>query len=176
MPVAKLLLELQFMLQNQTGNKKGISIIEILIVIAIIAIALTSFLGLASFSLSTSTLIKKTTQANYLAQELMEAVHNFRDGTDWQSDGLGILITGADYYFQKTGSPAEWQPILGEESIAGFTRKIILEEVTRDENDDIVSGGGTNDLDTRKVMVRVSWPEKGRNQQLELVTYLTNWQ
>ncbi len=175
MPVVKPLLELQFMLQSQIGNKKGISIIEILIVIAIIAIALTSFLGLVSFSLSTLTLIKQTTQANYLAQELMEAVRNFRDGTDWQIDGLGALTIGADYYFQKIGSPAEWQPILGEESIAGFTRKIIFEQVARDENDDIISSGGTNDPDTKKTSIRVSWQERGRSHQLELVIYLTNW-
>ena len=75
------------MLQNQTGNKpsqvfrqkiwageKGISIIEILVVIAILGVVLTSLLGLVSFSLKGSNLIKQNHQANNFAQEIIEVV------------------------------------------------------------------------------------------------------
>ena len=163
------------MSQNQFGNKKGISIIEILVVIAIIITALRSLLGLASFSLGVSTLIKQTNQANNLSQEVMEAVRNFRDGTSWDIDGLGKLATSTDYYPQATGSPSKWQLVQGTENIDGFTRKVVFEDVMRDSNSNIVESGGTNDPNTKKVTVTVSWEERGRDHKLEIFTYLTNW-
>jgi len=163
------------MQQTLNGNKKGISVIEILVVIAIIAITLTSLLGLASFSLGTSTLIKQTSQANGIAQETMETIRNFRDGTNWEINGLGALATSTDYYPQKSGSPPKWQFIQGTEAIDVFTRKVVFENIMRDGNDNIVTSGGTNDPNTKKVIVTVSWTERGRAHQIELITYLTNW-
>ena len=162
------------MSQNQFGNKKGISIIEILVVIAIIITALSSLLGLASFSLGVSTLIKQTNQANNLSQEVMEAVRNFRDGTSWDVDGFGKLATSTDYYPQATSSPSKWQLVQGTENIDGFTRKVVFEDVMRDSNSNIVEAG-TYDPNTKKVIVTVSWKERGREHKLEIFTYLTNW-
>jgi len=162
------------MSQNQFGNKKGISIIEILVVIAIIITALSSLLGLASFSLGVSTLIKQTNQANNLSQEVMEAVRNFRDGTSWDVDGFGKLATSTDYYPQATSSPSKWQLVQGIENIDGFTRKVVFEDVMRDSNSNIVEAG-TYDPNTKKVIVTVSWKERGREHKLEIFTYLTNW-
>lgn len=157
-------------------NKKGISIIEILIVIAIIVIALSSLLGLIAFSLRISNLTKETAQANNLAQETMEAVRNFRDGTDWDTDGLGFLTAGISYYPQKSGdNPPKWELVSGEEIIDGFTRKVVLDGVYRDasDNDNIVETGGTSESDpnTKKLTTTISWKDK----EVEIITYLTNW-
>ena len=162
------------MLANQNDNKKGASIIEILIVIAIIVIALTSLLGVATFSLRISTLMRETNQANNLSQEVMEAVRNFRDGTSWDVDGLGKLATSTDYYPQATSSPSKWQLVQGIENIDGFTRKVVFEDVERNSNSNIVEAG-TYDPNTKKVIVTVSWKERGREHKLEIFTYLTNW-
>ena len=163
------------MLANQNDNKKGASIIEILIVIAIIVIALTSLLGVATFSLRISTLMRETNQANNLSQEVMEAVRNFRDGTSWDVDGFGKLATSTDYYPQATSSPSKWQLVQGIENIDGFTRKVVFEDVMRDSNSNIVESGGTYNPNTKKVIVTVSWKERGREHKLEIFTYLTNW-
>ena len=162
------------MLANQNDNKKGASIIEILIVIAIIVIALTSLLGVATFSLRISTLMRETNQANNLSQEVMEAVRNFRDGTSWDVDGFGKLATSTDYYPQATSSPSKWQLVQGIENIDGFTRKVVFEDVERNSNSNIVEAG-TYDPNTKKVIVTVSWKERGRDHKLEIFTYLTNW-
>jgi len=45
----------------------------------------------------------------------------------------------------------------------------------RDSNSNIVESGGTNDPNTKKVTVTVSWEERGRDHKLEIFTYLTNW-
>jgi hypothetical protein len=153
------------------NNKRGISIIEILIVIAIIVIALISLLGLITFSLRISTLIEQTTQASNLAQETMEAVRNFRDGTDWDTDGLGTLNIGDSYYPQKSAdTPPKWQIVSGEEIVNGFTRKVVFADVYRDANDNIVEVGDI-DPNTIKIITTISW----RDQEVEIVTYLTNW-
>lgn len=153
------------------SGKKGISIIEILIVVAIVTIALVSLLGVAAFSLKISTQIRENTQANVIAQEAMEAVRNFRDGTDWNVDGLGILTSDTDYFPQKSGSPPKWMLVQGTETAEGFTRKVVFANVIRDTNDNIVGTGGTNDPNTKKVTVTVYWKDK----EVKLVTYLTNW-
>lgn len=163
------------MFQTPFGNKKGISIIETIIVITIIVIALNSLLALVSFALGTSNLIKQNVRANELAKETMEIVRNFRDGTDWTVNGLGTLTVDINYYPRQTGTPPEWELIQGSETIEGFTRNIVFKNVLRNANSDIVDSGGVVDANTRKVIVDVSWTEKNRSHVIELTTYLTNW-
>jgi len=161
------------MLIQWKDNKKGISIIEVLVVIAIVIIALVSLLGLITFSLRISTLMKETTQANNLARETIEAVRNFRDGTDWTTDGLGALTVGDSYYPQKSGdNPPKWQIVAGQEIINGFTRKVVFGHAYRDADDNIIEAGGVVDPNTKKVIVIISWKDK----EIEIITYLTNWQ
>lgn len=162
-------------------NEKGLSIVEILIITAIIGIALTSLLGIATFSLRIATLEREVTQANILAQKIMEAVRNFRDETDWdnddpqdQYDGLGVLTTGVAYYPEKSSDiPPKWMLVQREETIDGFTRKVVFEDVSRDTNDDIeqVYNPNNDDPDTKKTTVTVSWKDK----KVEIVTCFTNW-
>jgi type II secretory pathway pseudopilin PulG len=160
-------------------NKKGISTIEILIAVAIIALVFTSLLGLAAFSLKASLLTKETIQAKNIAQETLEAVRNFRDGTDWEdANGLKNILTGEanPYHPEKNGSvPPEWELVAGEENINGFTRKVIFYDVQRNGDDDIVESGGTNDDYTKKVKAVVSWQKRGEAHQTEIITYLTGW-
>lgn len=171
------------MLQILIGNKKGGLTVEILVVIAIVAIALASLLKLVSFSLDVSHISSQNTQASALAQEEMEAVRNFKDGIAWynndisdQYDGLGVIATGTDYYLKKSAdNPPKWQLIQGQEIINNFTRKIVFYNVQRNASSNIVAGGGANDPETKKASVLVSWAEKGRSHQVSLDTYLTNW-
>ena len=166
------------MFQNLFGNKpnnQGMSLIEILIVIFIVSVALSSVLGLTSFSLSAVSFTKQSYRANIIAQQLLEQVRNLRDETNWDADGLGVLMIDTDYYIIKTGSPEEWQMIQGTETIDGFTRKVIFNQVGRDGNDNIVESGGAIDLNTKKIIATVSWEELNKSHQIELITYLTNW-
>lgn len=164
------------MFLNLFGNsKRGFSIIEILVAIAIISVALVSLSGLASFSLRASLLARQTAQANFLAQEIIESLRSFRDGTYWDVNGLGTLIADVDYYLQEAGSPAKWQMAQGTEATGIFTRKIVLSNVQRDASDNIVESGGINDPQTKKVVAAVSWQERGKSHKVEIITYLTDW-
>ena len=146
------------------AGKKGISIVEILIVIAIIVIAFVALLGTVAYSLRISSLVEKENQANNLAQEVIEAVRNFRDGTDWDINGLGNLTLGAIYRLEKTiDVPPKWTLALGEETIDNFTRRVVFTEVRRDASDNIVESGGMIDLDSKKVTVRTNNPKDKRS-------------
>ena len=154
-------------------NIKGISVIEILIVIGILGITLTSLLGLASFSLGGVGLLRNVTQANAIAQETMEAARNFRDQTSWNSNGIGTLTIDSPYHPEITVDSV-WTLAAGEQVSGIFTRKVVFGRVYRDLSGNIFSSGA-EDPDTRKISVTVSWQERGGTRQIELVTYLTNW-
>lgn len=164
------------------GGKKGISVVEILVVAAIITFALVSILTLATFSLKTSILVEETTKAKNIADETMEAVRNFRDNIDWtnndlanQYDGLGIVSTGIAYHPEKsTDVPPKWMLLQGEEIIDGFTRKVVFENVSRDpitDDIEIIYVPANDDPETKKALVTVSW----KNKKVEIISYLTNW-
>ncbi|MDO8265100.1 MAG: hypothetical protein Q7T34_01885 [Candidatus Parcubacteria bacterium] len=154
------------------NNKKGTGVIEILVIVAILSVTLGGLLELITFSLKTSTIVRQISQADVLAQETMEEARSFRDGTVWNTDGLGILTLDVSYYPVKSGSPLKWDLISGTENVGIFQRQIVFSSVSRDENKDIVLSGGTIDPDTKKATVIVSRPD---GADIELVTYFTNW-
>ncbi len=156
-------------------NSKGISIIEILISYTLLSIALASILWFVSFSLRQSSIIKESVQATSLAREAMEAVRNFRDNTPW-ANGVGSLQLDVAYHPQKSvGSPAQWEMVQGIETLNGFSRSVAVSQVLREDNSNIVPSGGISDQNTRKVTVTVSFTERGKTHQVQLVSYLTNW-
>ena len=146
--------------------------IEILIVIFLIVVGILSVSSLAATILKISNLNGQTTQANNLAIEAIEAVRTIRDGTDWFVDGLGIVNIGAIYRVQKTtDAPPQWQFALGQETIGGFTRQVILSRVFRDQSTGNIAESGIEDQKTRKITVTVSWADKS----VLLATYLSDW-
>ena len=151
---------------------KGITIIEILIVITIVAFLLLGFFQLSSFSFRVTQHNEKQIKAINLAQEEIEAVRNIRDES-W--DNISSLAMGADYYPAKSGLPPKWYLSAGSEAINSFNRKVVFENVVRDVNDDIVESGGVNDPNTKKVIATVSWAEGEKTLYVELITYITNW-
>ena len=149
----------------------------------VLTIALMGVLGLAFLSISAGTLQEQVLQASNLTQETMEAVRNFRDGVAWNNDdfaneydGLGVVGIGVPYHpLMSSDVPPRWQLISGAETVNGFTRSVVFDEVRRNASDNIVTTGGTVDPNTKQATVTVSWTEKGRSHQVELVTYFTNW-
>ncbi|MDP2910555.1 MAG: prepilin-type N-terminal cleavage/methylation domain-containing protein [bacterium] len=158
--------------RNNYKKNKGFSVIEIIIVIAIVAVGLINLLGVAVFSLKISAIIKQTSQADSLAKESIEAIRAFRDGTDWDSNGLSVFNTGSSnpYYPELDVGPV-WKLTSGAEIIGAFTRKVIFEKVSRDGSGNIetVYNAGNDDPETRKIIATVSWSDR----KVEIITYLT---
>lgn len=153
-------------------QNKGILVIELLVTIAIIIIALSALLGAGAFSLKASGIWKKTQEAELLAKEAMEAARNFRDGTTWNTNGLGTITLGASYHPAKTGdNPPKWTLISGEETINGHSRKIVFQNALRDGSGNIIESGGTADPETKKITTSVS----AGSLNIEFISYLSNW-
>ena len=127
----------------------------------------------------------------------MEATSTCSDGIDvntddplYNDDGLAVVSTGAVHHLeQSTDSPQRWKLLTGNETIDEFTRSVVFRGVCRDTSSDDITGitdtngttttcvinGGVYNADTKEVTVTASWTERGRSHEVELVTYLTNW-
>ena len=160
--------------RNNAKSEKGSLLVEI-VVVGIIVGSLTAILGIATMFLTTSHIVQETSKATALGQEAMEIVRNVRDGTDWAVDGLGILaLSPAVYHPEQSGSPSKWILVSGSETIGAFARQIQFEEVSRDGNDDIAAVGAV-DPDIVKTVVTVSWQERGRNHEVQVNGYFSDW-
>ncbi len=129
------------------------SLIEIVIASAIIATSVLSIVVAINFFLKLSFSNSKEVGAVLLLEETSEAVQLIRDkgwsnisGTN-PSIKYHIYWSTSDYFTTTT-------PQLINEI---YTRTVQFQNVGRDANDDIVSSGGTNDPNTKKVLIEISW-------------------
>lgn len=152
--------------------KTGFTIVEIVVVVGVIIAALTAILGFFAFEAKVAGRSRMRLEAISFIEESMEAVRNFRDNTSWDSDGIGALTISTNYH--PASSSTGWDIVSGNETIKGFTRAVVFNEVSRDANDDI-SDSGTNDSNTRKITVIVSWTDRQGSTSESLSTYITNW-
>jgi len=170
------------MLQHQRYSR-GISIIELLVVILILGVGIAAALSFGVFSLRTASLQKQTTEASFLVQDALEGIKNYRDNTGWndddpqnQYDGLGVVTTGVSLHLELSGdTPPRWQLLSGQETIGIYTRDVMVDQVQRDGSDNIVESGGTPDADTKKITVKVTWQGRTTTRELKAITYLANW-
>jgi len=153
----------------------GFTIVEIIVVVAVIIAAFTAVLGFFTFEAKVAGRSRMRLQAISFMEEAMEAVRNFRDNTSWSSAGIGSLTVGVDYH--PASSSAGWDIISGNETINEFTRAIVFNEVSRDANHNIESAynPGNDDDDTRKITVTMSWTDRQGSASESLATYITNW-
>ncbi len=137
--------------------RKGQSLLELIIAIGIFAIVVSV---LAFFILNgyvSGRLAKEISEANFLAEEGVEAARSIRDNSwDELSPGPhGLAISGNNWIFQ-----GAQEDISGQ--LRGGVRKITIEDINSD---------------AKKVTSQVTWQfTEDRFQQIKLITYLTNWQ
>ena len=138
------------------AEEKGQSLIELVVAIGIFVITIGSVSFLVLNNYTSGQLSKEITQANFLAQEGLEAVRSIRDNS-WSNltaGNHGLAISDNNWVFQ--GDSEDISSKLKEGA-----RTIAVEEV---------------DSNRKKVTSQVSWNFLERPQEIQLVTYLTNWQ
>lgn len=137
--------------------EKGQSLLELILAMGIFV---TVIAGLSFFVLDsyiTGRLSYEISKADFLAQEGLEAARSIRDNNfnDLVAGSHGLTITLGRWTFQGTQEDVSSQLTQG-------IRQIQIENI---------------DSDTRRVTSSVAWLfSEGRNQEVELVSYLTNWQ
>ena len=150
--------------------RKGFGLIEIIVGSTILTISLIAISTYFQKSLQLNQDSGKTVQASFLLEEGIEVVKFFRD-TSWQN--ISGLTAGTSYFLQFDG--AKWATTSSNIFVEGvFERKMVIDNVSRDANDDIVSSGGTNVPDTKKATVSVSWLGRNGTTTKSIATYLTN--
>ena len=156
------------------GQKAGFGLLEIVIAVSIISAVIfsLSFVFLISQKLEATSSNK--IRANFLAEEGLEAARFLRDKS-W-SVNLASLSAGTNYYLAFAAVTSTWSiGAVGPDKIDNlFYRKVTTENVQRDSSDNIVSSGGTNDPDTKKIDVEVAWQELGATSTVMISTYLSD--
>lgn len=155
-------------------NNSGSILLEILVAIALVSIVFITLLGVGSLAMNVSSSIQKETQANSLIKEEFEALRNFRDGTQWATNGLGAVNTGSNNPYYLADNSNNWALVSGAETTGIFTRQVVFDKVSRDPGTQNIESAydlSHDDPDTIKATVKVSWLDK----TLQAVSYLTNW-
>lgn len=110
---------------------------------------------------------REQTAAAHFAMQGLEAVRSIaeQDFDNLLSGTRGIDDAAGIYTFSESLNTS-----------GKFTRAITVAPVQRDSNGQIVSGGGTEDPDTKAITSAVHWKVKGnRSNTVSFLTYLTNW-
>lgn len=152
--------------------QRGISVVEILVVVSIVSVAIFSLYELVVLSRATSSNQMRRLQAVAYAQEGIEAVRNLRDRS-WDNN-IAPVSTSSTYYLTLSGSAWALTTTNPGPLDSLFSRTITFASVMRDSNGNI-SASGTPDDDTRQVTVTVTWTERGQARSLTLPIYLTNF-
>lgn len=137
-------------------KESGQSLIELLIAMFIFVATVTvaTFLMLDVFL--SDRMGREKTVATFLAKEGMEAVRSIRDNNwdDLIGGNYGLVLLSNKWVFQ--GSEEDIN-----NHLKNGVRKITIEDVGEDR---------------KKITSRITWEiNEGRNQEVKLVTYLTNW-
>lgn len=160
-------------------KENGFIFLEILIASALISIVFITLLSVGALALNTSRSIKEATQVDSLIKEELEAMRSFRDGTTWDTDGLGtVSVSDANPYYlflDNSSNPPKWSLSSGTETVGNFTRKVVFGKVSRNfstQNIEPIYNPANDDHNTIKITVTVMSGSK----TYQVVTYLTNWQ
>lgn len=142
---------------NPISHEKGQSLIELLLAIGIFIIMITSLSFLIIDNYLSGRLSNEITQANFLTEEGMEATRSIRDNS-WDNlvpGSHGLAISGGHWVFQGTQDDISSQ-------LKGGTRVITVEDIYTDR---------------KQITSKVNWQfSAGNFQEVQLITYLTNWQ
>jgi prepilin-type N-terminal cleavage/methylation domain-containing protein len=155
--------------------KKGVSLVEVLIGAAIIAVAFVAIMNAYGFFMTLETRTANLAKASLMAEEGLEVVRFNRDSS-WNANIL-TKSTTTTYYLTFATSTKVWSFGTSPASEDGFMRTVNFYDVKREDgvdSGDIKPTGGTYSPNTKKITVSVSWNEKGVATSKSISTYLSN--
>ncbi|MEK7503169.1 MAG: hypothetical protein AAB556_01850 [Patescibacteria group bacterium] len=156
-------------------NKAGFGLLEIVIASAVVGVSIFALSAAAVLSGRLQSQSSDKIRANFLAEEGIEAMRFLRD-KNWNTNLAG-LSPGTTYYVNFSTTTSQWGISQSAEPyiVSLFERKISVERVYRDINDNIVSSGGAEDADSKKITSAVSWQERGETTStVSISTYLSD--
>jgi type II secretory pathway pseudopilin PulG len=147
-------------------NKKGSSIIEIIVAVGIFTMLTSSVVVLFLGAHGSNLRDKERLQADLYLQEAYEALRSIRDYN------FANLTNGTHGISSENGY---WE-LAGSSDIQGqFTREITISEVERNANCEIVESG-TIDSNSKEITTIISWElEAGNPTSITSTEYIHNW-
>jgi prepilin-type N-terminal cleavage/methylation domain-containing protein len=152
----------------------GFTLVEVLVSILVFSLALTAIFYILVTNISDADLIKNNFIASGLVQEGMEVVRNIRDN-DWHTNnpfGTSIpdgtyrvqwnsqsLMPFADSYLKKDSGTGFFSYDTGADTV--FKRTVTISTVVSNVE--------------KKVIVSVTWNEKGKQKSVSAEDHLYNW-
>jgi prepilin-type N-terminal cleavage/methylation domain-containing protein len=152
---------------RRSRRLSGFTLLEMIISLAFIAILLLGASEVFYLSLNTVDRSRQYTTAELMAHDLLELVVSKRN-EDWNS-----LVPGQYYFVDDLVSGIGFAS--GSENIEEFNRSVYITAVYRDGGGNIVTSGGTLDIDSMKAEAVVTWNDRFAGREIRLVEYLTNW-
>jgi Tfp pilus assembly protein PilV len=153
---------------HMRGDKRGMSIVEIILASGLFVIVATSIVTLILQSYVSNRESSEQTVATQFASEGLEAARSIRNqayGFLATTTGAGVAIVNSVWAISGTSSTFD-----------KYTRVMVVSSTQRDANGNIVASGGTIDPDTRKVISTVTWPRSpSLTDSVSLTDYFTNW-
>ncbi len=148
--------------------QKGFSLIELILAGAVFSVFAWGVVEVLAFGLENDALGEEMGIATAYATEGMEAVRSIKAKS---FDNLDVTAaTGIDR------EDGEWIFSGTDNTDGKYTRVISVVAVDRDGDGNITESGGSDDPDTRRVTVTVSWnTAPSRPESVVLETYLTRW-
>lgn len=150
---------------------KGFSLVEVLVVVFIATLSIFAVWKVYTLFIKISLSNPASFRASFLAEEGIEAVKFMRD-SGWGSN-IATLSVGTPYTLIFDGTT--WKATTTPLFIANkFDRRISVADVYRDGLGNI-AGSGSLDLNTKKILVEVSWQkEAGATTTKTITTYVSN--
>lgn len=150
-------------------SQAGFSVIEVMLAAALFLMFSTGIISVILQGFDANRTGSEETIANQYATEGIEAARSIRN------QGFASLVDTAGSGITRTGSGV-WIFSGTTNTLNKYTRVITISDVQRDGSGNIVSSGGTVDLNTKKVTSTTSWNvSSSRADSVVLSTYLTNW-
>jgi prepilin-type N-terminal cleavage/methylation domain-containing protein len=153
---------------KKTKEKKGFSLIEVILAIAIFAMFATAVLSLSVDTARRDIINTHRSNASLYVQEGLEAVKQMK------SIDFDLINNGTYGLELENGAwslTAEINPINNT-----YYRSLNISDVYRDNDGNIVDGGLNLDPNLKKVVVKVEWNDNLTGyKDKEIVTYVSNW-
>ncbi len=151
-------------------NKKGFSLVEILIGSAIVSASIIYIANSYANFVSLSTTNTARIQAAFLLDEGVEALKTMR-GESWTQN---IASTTASTTYYLIWSTNKWKATTTPQLVDNiFTRTMVFTPVYRDANFNVAESG-TIDPGSKKVDFTVSWLDKGATTTKSTGIYIFN--
>lgn len=150
------------------NNKKGQSLIELLVVMALAAVLMPPILTGFMSSRDGRAQQKQRVLATALMKQTQEEIRNIRER------GWSYIVPTGTYHPELSGS--SWSLVSGSTGVNGFNQQVVVDDVYRNTSGAIVISPtpGTLDPSTKKITTSISWATP-KVSSINHVTYMTRF-